>query len=361
MASFVQFRCDPWNDRNASRLCFYGSDCGVPDSISSANFAEYCRCTDGYLHDNLGGHFPNCGLPRYALAIMFGVITATTLMSLYVGVPIYFELRSGARKAFRLQLFVLSFGWLVYLTLWIEQGMYEAPLIFMVLRNVSNFHSLAQLTLMFTAPVYALVKGDYNRIRRRIRGIEGFSAIGQVVIIIPALIFCRDLDPWRYNSVMAVFFAFVSVGSVTMSVVILKQIDMLSSRIAAQLKASPNPKLLDLVKRLSDMHRINIILIFAYSCYGIFPICFIALGSLPGQYIILFIFFSLTPYLCARGAMTLRIDAGAEASSVGAPNGTWDRHQESLKDSLRGHSKVATSKDNDRHSFSGGAVASIMG
>jgi hypothetical protein len=356
MSALVNFRCDVWNDRNASRLCLFGSECrGFDSNQNLTDLLEYCECAKGYRHDFVAGHFPNCGLPVNALGVMFGILTAATLISLYVALPIYLELRARARKVMLLQLIVLPAGWCTYLTLWIEQGMYEAPLIFVLIRNAANIHSLAELTLMFTAPVSALMKEDYNRMRRLIRIIEFVALVGQSALVLTAIVFCRDADPRRYNSVIAVLFAFFSGMSVTMSLVILKQVFALESRINAQLRTSTNQKMIAFARRLTKMRQINISFVLVYIYVGIFPICFFVLGSLPGQFVFLFFMFISVPSVTARGAMTLRTD-GDEIDPSSGGGGEHKVTGDGRASSKEGSKNKVNSKEEEGQSVTVGPI-----
>jgi hypothetical protein len=76
MADNFNFRC---NTSSGADLCFFGGVCLELDN-SSVNHQERCICPDGFRHDFVLFHTPNCALPNLALEIFAGVFSLIWLV-----------------------------------------------------------------------------------------------------------------------------------------------------------------------------------------------------------------------------------------------------------------------------------------
>ena len=315
---FVHFRCDSSGNVNRSDLCLNGGTCA--SFIEADGFErQFCMCPPEYVHDFVAGHFPNCAMTTATLPVMFGVLLAIAILALGVSGLIFLELKSSLRRVAGLAIATTILCVLMFLSVWVQSGLFEAGLVFWFLRNVVNYRCLIELAYVFTRPMYALLRTKMDRFKRLMTVLEVINFSVQLAIIVSLMVFSRDGFPSRFNSGVTIFFLFFSVMMIAIGATILKQISELKAEIQSNSLMREDAKLITFSKNLVNYQRLCGSLVVMFTLLIGWPVCYIVLGSLPGQYVFFFFFNLSVPVFTYRGAILMQQAKESYSGSSGHP------------------------------------------
>lgn len=313
MVGFTEFKCDQSGNPNASRLCQHGSTCGSFPSPLDGRAMDVCICPDGYFHDFTAGHFYDCGVPSYALGVMFGVLTLSTIIAYVISIPIFFTLRSSAKRILGYALLQSLFSWAVLTAIWIERGHFQSASILLFVANVLLVRTQVEGTIIFSTPIYAMLRQSMVTVKRVIFGVEFFNMIGQLTLSIILIVYSKDVDVSRFNSTMIVFLFFMSINTIGLSFVMFRFSTRLMRDINETSMAKDDRKIAEFADRLKRMNN-NHLLNLSFSCLLlVFPIVMLAIGTFPGQYILMFTMHAGVPYFLIQAAWLLRLDEAGKS------------------------------------------------
>jgi hypothetical protein len=311
--SLIPFRCGlgEATPNATSALCLNGGLCQVEPDTGR----QYCECPTGFVNDYTVGHFPNCGLPYYALAIVAGVVVSLSLIALLVSVPIYREVERKVKSLVGLWILVTILNMSMVIALWAEQGAFRGYIVCLLLFVLVVYRNIKAWILTFAGSVYALIKRDMTWFQNMLMGMEVVNAVGQVLAIIPLLIFARDEDTGRFNTALVVYlflFAFGLIATTSFMVFqtlgLKRSVSHLTRALNASLDSSngTQDRLMNFQKRLHMIVLLNMSMSSTATLLLVFPIVYLAVGSFPGQYILLSFFHVFMPIFCIISAVILR-------------------------------------------------------
>jgi len=311
VGGFMPFRCHlggQQSDNNQSALCLYGSICEVVNDANASASYEYCNCPSGYIHDFTYGHFPNCGLPIFALPVMAGALTVVTSLVLAFSYPVVWELKSAARRMLVLPMINCVFGWLVFLGLWFQQGRFEAAIILLFFFNMVLTRTQIESTTSILRPMLMTLKHNIQAIDRILMTFEFFDFLGQLTLIILMCLYAHDADPNRYNSTVVVFQFWLGLNGFSLGVATIVACMYLKTAVDTGPLSKEDAKMNAFSDRLEGVKKSNYaICMFSMVLCGC-PIVSLILGSFPGQYILVFLTHASLPLFTLNVGQILRLE-----------------------------------------------------
>lgn len=306
----LRFECDFAGDRNASRLCLNGGTCSTA-AASNGDSWDVCVCPSGFSADYTLGHFPNCSLPSAALPVMFGVLTVCYMLSFMFCVPEYWHLKSQVKQLMLINLIQGVLNWAVFLSVFAENGFFEAAAILSFLSNSLIFVTMTQTTLMTSIPIYGMFKQSVTNMKRAFYAITTVTILVELAVTICMIIFARDANPAKFNKVMVVyqFFnngAMIVLGSINCASVIRLRQNLVKSHGAS---SREDIQMEALIARLNKMIQAAIWTTSLFGVLLIYPIVWMVLKSFPGQYILFFIMYSSTPFYMVQSVISFRTES----------------------------------------------------
>jgi hypothetical protein len=226
------------------------------------------------------------------------------------------------------------------IALWAEQGSFRGLQVCLLFFDLAVYRNIKLSILTFAGPVYALIKRDMTWFQRTLTGLEIINGFGQVVAIIPMLIFARDEDPGNYNVAAVAYLFLFPLGMIATIIFMIFQTAGLKKSIAKLTRAleatstSPgNDKLIKFQKRLHLVVLLNVSLFSTTVPLLAFPIVILVLGSFPGQYILLSCVHIFLPLFCIGASIILRREKDEQSRDVTGTAHSSSKHV--LPDSQR--------------------------
>jgi hypothetical protein len=239
---------------------------------------------------------------------MFGVLTVVTMLTLVFSYPVLSELKAKARKILLLAMLNCCFGWAVFLAVWVEQGHFQAATVMLFLSNMFLTRCQAEGTLIFLRPMMMTLKRDLRSIERILWGYECFNGFGQLVLGIALIVFTRDVNPNRYNSVMVVFLFLLALVAFSLGLTVYIASVYLKAEVNSYFSSKDDVKMKAFVERLDNMKATNLANCLFSSMLFAFPLVSVVLGSFPGQYVLFFVIHIGLPIFTLQAAQLLRLE-----------------------------------------------------
>lgn len=148
---------------------------------------DYCVCDPalGFVHDFTFLHLPNCSMPHWFLLFMFITITCGTVFAFVI----YLQTLKLAKKEvkFLMHLFMLgtALTWCISLSLYLQDGMYVAGLVFTALMVIVFPYFVYHLTMFMLRPAFAAAQRNIAFVERLLQIV---LSVFSLFIVIPVLI-----------------------------------------------------------------------------------------------------------------------------------------------------------------------------
>lgn len=260
---------------------------------------------------------------------MFGIISALAIASYMYSIPIYRILRSKVKNACRTILLGNLTSWLSFLCIMVEQGHFQSATVFRYISNLLIMRFQIQLALLYSTPVYAMLRLEMNRVKSKLMAIEIANAFLQLIGFIALIVYARYPDPSVYNSI-CVLLMFVlgtlGIGAIVMMIIfamqLRKAVSNLASKQSVSMLESRKRQLERLTARLARIEKEMGLAALSFTQFYIMSGVILGLGSVPGQYIVIFVMHVSVPYFTYQASRLLRSEEhdafeGADVSRRG--------------------------------------------
>jgi hypothetical protein len=203
MLSEFDFKC---KTSSGIDLCFFGGVCQeVVENNSISNQQQACVCPQGYGHDFVFYHSPNCALPDLALELFGGAFSLVWLLILIW----YVSKIRHLRKPKVMQLATIGLVNLVsvegmVIGIVAQTGFFEASLVMVYI----SFMCLILAVKMITLQLFEFANGIYPDRVQAMRSAFNYVLVTYTLALsvntICCLVFARSSELWKYDLVLCV-------------------------------------------------------------------------------------------------------------------------------------------------------------
>ncbi len=200
----IPFQCDI----STNNLCFNNATCQVLVDTT----VKSCVCSEDSLwsHDYSSFHTPNCSLPPYLYLVNFIVLSLGSTLAL---IRLYKALREGKpgkpRDAQRLFVLLTILYWIHALSLWLQDGLFEAGLVFVGFITITFALFTLKMNAMVLAPIYAMTGRSMRQVQTLHRVILTITVFCTIISVCLSIAYCRDENPATYNMIFVCLSFFI--------------------------------------------------------------------------------------------------------------------------------------------------------
>jgi hypothetical protein len=272
------------NQTTTTTPSYYTSNC-----IQTPTQGFTCICDPGgpWQHDMIWAHIPNCMMPQNLPLAMFII---TSILSLIL-LPLFIQLnlRSSAREIKFCSIMALIDGPLVTLTIYLQNGTFEATLILTGIIESIVVIIGAYLTLMFFKPLLLLSSINPDNFIQRLRIFKYLSVTLIIILKLIQIPFAQDDNPSKFNAawVSALFITSAIFSCFAISILYIANQLKYSLKdsvlnIQNQVEESATVKQMDVIKRLETLQLAVFASFLSTDCtLLIVGIVFVSLGYFP--------------------------------------------------------------------------------
>jgi hypothetical protein len=327
----IEFRCSV-ND--TSLFCLNDGFC--VEIVNEREHFKKCVCPQGTFGDYTMLHLNNCGVASYQqlLGAFVTLTIAYGFSIVYLLHRVLTRTRAQVTRVVLLQTIYLLTLWISVLFIFIQQGVFTGATVALNLAQVILIHFTFRMTRIGSAPIYGvfdLVKAE--QFRRKLIVIETGLLVEQVAVAIPVIVFAAqsdfEKDPLQYNMALTINWSLQSLGAMIAFLILGKEFKKLGEYLKKLMEADvgrtsqQKSSFEEVIVRIEGAVQQSRLSIFNFAVVLVLPLLFIAMGSIPYQIWIWFVFMLLIPGNILNSAyQIIGTKSKSPTSSRGVASGT---------------------------------------